>query len=80
MQSIRDQGKLTDDLARAIAGASTKATLEDLYLPYKPKRRTKAMIARENGLEPLLSAIQADRAAKPEVLAEAFVQRQGAPP
>ncbi|MDP5307969.1 Tex family protein [Paracoccus spongiarum] len=71
--SIRDQGKLTDDLARALAGAETKAALEDLYLPFKPKRRTKAMIARENGLEPLLRAIQADRAADPAVLARGFV-------
>ncbi|UOM34905.1 Tex family protein [Acuticoccus sp. I52.16.1] len=73
LQSIREQGKLTDDLHRAVAGATTKATLEDLYLPYKPKRRTKAMIARENGLEPLLAAIHENRAAKPETLAEAFV-------
>ena len=71
--SIREQGKLTPDLARAIAGADTKAALEDLYLPYKPKRRTKAMIAREQGLEPLLAAIRADRMAVPEVLAEGFV-------
>ncbi|WP_071672437.1 Tex family protein [Nioella nitratireducens] len=73
LQSITDQGKLTDDLARAIAGADTKATLEDIYLPYKPKRRTKAMIARENGLEPLLRAIEADRGAVPEQLAEGYV-------
>ena len=46
LESIRGQDKLTEDLARAIAGAETKATLEDIYLPYKPKRRTKAMIAR----------------------------------
>lgn len=69
LQSIREQGKLTDELARAIVGAETKATLEDIYLPYKPKRRTRAMIARENGLEPLLRAIIADRAARPEELA-----------
>ncbi|WEF25384.1 Tex family protein [Paracoccus sp. S3-43] len=73
LSSIRDQGKLTDDLARAIAGAETKAALEDIYLPFKPKRRTKAMIARENGLEPLLRAIQDDRAADPAVLAAGFV-------
>jgi uncharacterized protein len=71
--SIRDQGKLTDDLARAVAGADTKAVLEDIYLPYKPKRRTKAMIARENGLEPLAEAILADRRAEPSALAEGFV-------
>ncbi|WP_107495605.1 Tex family protein [Thalassobius sp. I31.1] len=73
LNSIKDQGKLTDDLARAIAGADNKATLEDIYLPYKPKRRTKAMIARENGLEPLLRAIQENRAADPEGLAAVYV-------
>ncbi len=73
LESIKGQGKLTEDLARAIAGAETKATLEDIYLPYKPKRRTKAMIARENGLEPLLRAIQDDRAAQPEALAAGYV-------
>ncbi|MCZ0963211.1 Tex family protein [Paracoccus benzoatiresistens] len=73
LNSIKDQGKLTDDLARAIAGAETKATLEDIYLPFKPKRRTKAMIARENGLEPLLRAIQADRGTDPAVLAAGYV-------
>ncbi|MFN3613420.1 MAG: Tex family protein [Rubrimonas sp.] len=73
LSSIRDQGKLTDDLARAIAGAETKSALEDLYLPYKPKRRTKAMIARENGLEPLLRAILTDRGAAPEALAAAYL-------
>ncbi|THD82217.1 RNA-binding transcriptional accessory protein [Aliigemmobacter aestuarii] len=71
--SISEQGKMTDDLARAIAGASTKAELEDLYLPYKPKRRTRAMIARENGLGPLAEAILADRAADPATLAAGYV-------
>jgi len=71
--SIREQGKLTDTLARAIAGADTKAALEDIYLPFKPKRRTKAMIARENGLEPLLRAILDDRSAVPEELAAGHV-------
>ena len=70
LQSIREQGKLTDDLEKAIASAETKARIEDLYLPFKPKRRTKAMIARENGLEPLLRAVEADRMTRPEVLAE----------
>ena len=70
---ITDQGKLTDALARAIAGADTKAVLEDLYLPFKPKRRTKAMIARENGLEPLLRAIMANRAADPMGLAQGYL-------
>ncbi|MGD9863168.1 MAG: Tex family protein, partial [Pseudodonghicola sp.] len=71
--SIRDQGKLTDELAKSIVRAETKAQLEDIYLPYKPKRRTKAMIARENGLEPLAEAILADRAADPEALAAGFL-------
>lgn len=73
LNSIRDQDKLTDDLARAIANAQSKSALEDIYLPYKPKRRTKAMIARENGLEPLLRAIQNDRSADPETLAGAYL-------
>lgn len=71
--SIRDQGKLTDDLENAIGKALTKSELEDLYLPYKPKRRTRAMIARENGLGPLAEAILADRMAEPEQLATAYV-------
>ncbi|MFN4192615.1 MAG: Tex family protein [Tabrizicola sp.] len=72
-ESIAGQGKMTDDLARAIAGAATKAELEDIYLPYKPKRRTKAMIAREAGLQGLLDAILADRAADPLALAGGFL-------
>jgi uncharacterized protein len=71
--SISEQGKMTDALAKAIVGAETKAALEDIYLPYKPKRRTKAMIARENGLAPLAEAILADRAAEPEALAAGYV-------
>ncbi|PSL17506.1 Tex family protein [Shimia abyssi] len=71
--SITEQGKMTDGLAKAIAGAETKAALEDIYLPYKRKRRTKAMIARENGLAPLAEAILADRGADPEVLAAGYV-------
>ncbi|WP_270726003.1 Tex family protein [Shimia sp. Alg240-R146] len=71
--SITEQGKMTEELAKAIFAAETKATLEDIYLPYKPKRRTKAMIARENGLEPLAEAIMADRAAEPEALAAGYV-------
>ncbi|WP_323020790.1 Tex family protein [Pararhodobacter sp.] len=73
LDSIAGQGKLTDDLAKAIGAAETKAVLEDLYLPYKPKRRTKAMIARENGLEPLAEAILADRTADPEALAAGYL-------
>ncbi|MFT7595954.1 MAG: hypothetical protein ACI8R4_003287, partial [Paracoccaceae bacterium] len=74
--SIRSQDKLSPDLAQAIAKADTKAELEDIYLPYKPKRRTKAMIAQENGLEPLLEAILADRFATPEALAASYLNDQ----
>ncbi|HLH59555.1 MAG TPA: Tex-like N-terminal domain-containing protein, partial [Streptosporangiaceae bacterium] len=52
LASVREQGKLTGELEAQIKTAGTKARLEDLYLPYKPKRRTRAQIARENGLEP----------------------------
>ncbi|ANT62666.1 RNA-binding transcriptional accessory protein [Salipiger sp. CCB-MM3] len=71
--SIKEQGKLTDALEKSIAGAETKAALEDIYLPYKPKRRTRAMIARENGLEPLLRAIEENRNADPAKLAEGYL-------
>jgi uncharacterized protein len=73
VETIKSQDKLTDDLAAKIAKAETKAQLEDIYLPYKPKRRTKAMIARENGLEPLAEAILADCSLEPEALAEGYV-------
>ena len=72
LDSIAGQGKLTDELAAKIAGVSTKAELEDIYLPYKPKRRTKAEIARERGLGPLAEQILADRAPVPAELAERF--------
>ena len=76
LKSIQDQGKLTDELRLAIEDASTKQDLEDLYLPFKPKRRTKGMMAREAGIEPLADALFADpsqvpvEAAKPYVRAE----------
>ena len=73
LSSITEQGKLTDDLARSIAGAVTKAELEDIYLPYKPKRRTKAMIAREAGLQGLVDAILGNRSADPVALAGGFL-------
>ena len=73
LESIRGQGVLTDALEAGIARAVTKAELEDLYLPYKPKRRTKAMIARENGLGPLAAAILERRAVEPAVLAAGYV-------
>jgi len=71
--SITEQGKMTDALALSLMQAATKAEIEDIYLPYKPKRRTRAMIARENGLGPLAEAILADRAADPQALAAAYV-------
>ena len=71
--SITEQGKMTEALAKAIAGAGTKAELEDIYLPYKPKRRTKAMIAREAGLQGLVDAIVADHLADPVGLAGGFL-------
>ena len=71
--SITEQGKMTDALAKAIAGAGTKAELEDIYLPFKPKRRTKAMIAREAGLQGLVEAILADRSVDPVVFAAGFL-------
>lgn len=73
LDSIRTQGKLTPDLETKIATVSTKAELEDLYLPYKPKRRTKAQIARERGLGALAEAIFADRSAEPAKLAEKYI-------
>ncbi len=71
--SITEQGKMTDVLGHSIARATTKAALEDIYLPYKPKRRTKAMIARENGLGPLVDAVLANRAADPVTLAAGYL-------
>src|SRR3954467_4777842 len=59
LKSIEDQGKLDDALRTAIDAAETKQALEDLYLPYKPKRRTRATIARERGLEPLAELLWA---------------------
>lgn len=76
LQSIETQGKLTDELAAKIRAAGTKAELEDLYLPYKPKRRTKAEIARERGLGGLAEAILADRTKEPSVLAQGFLKEE----
>ena len=72
--SISDQGKMTDALRVAIEAAVTKAELEDLYLPFKPKRRTKAMIARELGLQGLLDGILAERGADPLQLAALYLR------
>ncbi|MEY2991592.1 MAG: hypothetical protein RI946_986 [Pseudomonadota bacterium] len=73
IKSISEQGKMTDDLGQKLAQATTKSELEDIYLPYKPKRRTKAMIARENGLEPLARLLVDDRSQDPEAAAAAFI-------
>ena len=75
LESIESQGKLTEELKAKILKANTKSQLEDLYLPYKPKRRTRAMIARERGLEPLAQAVldPSLRKGSPEEMAAAFV-------
>ena len=73
IKSISEQGKLTPELHAAIEAAPTKQELEDLYLPFKPKRRTKGMIAREAGLEPLADKLFADPSLNPQTEALAFV-------
>lgn len=73
LKSIHDQGKLTDDLIKAILAAETKQVLEDLYLPYKPRRRTKAMIAREAGLEPLARSLMANPKLDPQEEAAKYI-------
>ncbi|UGX88526.1 RNA-binding transcriptional accessory protein (plasmid) [Phyllobacterium meliloti] len=73
IESIRSQGKLTDELENKILSSVTKAELEDIYLPYKPKRRTRAEIARERGLGPLAETILSDRRTVPSELAQTFL-------
>ena len=73
LRSIAEQGKLTPELQAAIAAAPTKQALEDLYLPYKLKRRTKGLIAREAGIEPLANRLFADPTLDPQVEAAAFM-------
>jgi len=73
LESIEEQGKLTDELKQAILNADTKARVEDLYLPYKKRRKTKADIAREAGLEALEQQLIDDPSADPETLAEAHL-------
>ncbi|MBG0832577.1 RNA-binding transcriptional accessory protein [Planomonospora sp. ID67723] len=73
LESVRNQGKLDDVLEAQIMAADSKARLEDIYLPYKPKRRTKAQIAREAGLEPLADGLLGDPSADPQAAAAAFV-------
>ncbi|KAB8181638.1 Tex family protein [Microbispora catharanthi] len=74
LDSIRSQGKLDEALEARIMEADSKARLEDIYLPFKPKRRTKAQIARELGLEPLADALLADPSLDPQATAEAYVR------
>ncbi|WP_044559456.1 Tex family protein [Azospirillum sp. B4] len=76
LKSIEEQGKLTPELHTQIATADTKTRLEDLYLPYKPKRRTKAMIAREAGLEPLADLLLTQPTHDPEASAAAYVDAE----
>jgi protein Tex len=76
LKSIEEQGKLTPELSRSINAAETKVELEDLYAPYKPKRRTKAQIAREAGLEPLADAILKNPALAPEAEAAKFIDTE----
>jgi uncharacterized protein len=78
IKSITEQDKMTPDLLAAIDAAPTKQALEDLYLPFKPKRRTKGMIAREAGLEPLADKLFADPTLDPHAQAQAFVLAAGA--
>lgn len=73
LASIKDQGKLSDDLRNAILTTQSKTELEDLYLPFKPKRRTKGQIAIEAGLEPLADTLLADPTTDPEVAAAEFI-------
>ena len=76
LKSIEEQGKLTDELRDRINACTAKTVLEDLYLPYKPKRRTRAMVAREKGLEPLAQLILEQALTQPEAEAAAFVSEE----
>jgi protein Tex len=76
LKSIEEQGKLTPELRGAIEAAPTKQELEDLYLPYKPRRRTKGQIAREAGLEPLADLLWSDPTRDPAIEAAAFVKQE----
>lgn len=76
LKSIAEQNKLTPELENNILTADNKAVLEDLYLPYKPKRRTKAQIAKEAGLEPLATQLLSDPKQDPNTLAENFIDAE----
>jgi uncharacterized protein len=73
LKTIQEQGLLTQTLEQAILTADTKTRLEDLYLPFRPKRRTKALLAKEAGLEPLAQALWQDHTLTPEIYAEQFI-------
>lgn len=73
LNSVKEQGKLSDDLARKISAADTKTLLEDLYLPFKLKRRTKGQIAIESGLQPLADALLNDPSLTPELVANDYL-------
>ncbi|MCE5278644.1 MAG: RNA-binding transcriptional accessory protein, partial [Planctomycetaceae bacterium] len=76
LKSLTEQGKLTDALKAQVAGAATLSALEDIYLPYRPKRRTRGTIAKEKGLEPLAQSIFEQTAADPAAAAAAFVSAE----
>ncbi|MCG7918722.1 MAG: RNA-binding transcriptional accessory protein, partial [Candidatus Thiodiazotropha taylori] len=76
LNSVQEQGKLTDQLKASLLAADTKTRLEDLYLPYKPKRRTKAQIAREAGLAPLAEALLNDPGLQPQQEAQAYLNEE----
>nr|VFK41596.1 MAG: uncharacterized protein BECKTC1821E_GA0114239_101237 [Candidatus Kentron sp. TC] len=76
LRTIREQGKLTPELEASIMGAETRTRLEDIYLPYRPKRRTKASIAREAGLEPLAMTLLQDPSQSPEQIAASFIDAE----
>ncbi|MBF0608045.1 MAG: RNA-binding transcriptional accessory protein [Magnetococcales bacterium] len=76
LKSLQDRGKLTDELKESILMAETMAVLEDIYLPYRPKRRTRAIIAREKGLEPLATLIFAQEGTDPHTEALAYIDAE----
>jgi uncharacterized protein len=76
LESIQQQGKLTDELKEKILAAETMTVLEDIYLPYKPKRRTRAMVAKEKGLEPLAQMLFEQKGVDPQKEAIEFVNAE----
>lgn len=76
LKSLEEQGKLTDELRESVEAAETMATLEDIYLPYKPKRKTRGSIAREKGLEPLAELIFKQKGVSPESEAQAYIDEE----